>query len=196
MTDYKEIFGYASIVVAAVGYIPYIKDILAHKTKPHAFSWFIWFSTESIAFAVQVVAQGGSGSWVHLVQLILCLLVFALALRYGHPDITRSDWIALSLGLLAILLWLFTKQPLSAVVCLIVIDIMAFAPTFRKSYQFPRQETAVLYTTSAASYALALFALEQYQIVNWLYQAVLVGLNIAFISWLFILRRRRTRIAL
>lgn len=187
----KEIFGYASIVVAVVGYIPYIKDILADKTKPHAFSWLIWFITETIAFAVQVTVHGGSGSWVHLMQLSLCLLIFCLALRYGHPTITRSDWIALSLGIVAIVLWVMTKQPLTAVICLIIIDVMAFAPTFRKSYEFPQQETARLYVCSGLSYACALVALEQYALVNWLYQASLVFLNGSFILWLLLLRRRR-----
>ena len=190
MLPYKEIFGYGAVLIGTIGYIPYIKDILAKRTKPHLFSWLIWFLTEAIAFTVQWFEHGGAGGWVHGMQAGLCLVVVLLAIWYGHRAITRFDWWSLGLAVLGIVLWWWTNQALLAVLLSIVVDVLAFAPTFRKSYRLPQQETARLYVTSGLSYGLALFALGQYAVVNWLYQAVLVGLNFSMVLWLLILRRR------
>jgi len=57
--DYKVILGTVAVVMALYSYVPYIKDIFAGKTKPHAFTWLIWGLLTSIAFFGQMADRGG-----------------------------------------------------------------------------------------------------------------------------------------
>lgn len=38
----KQVLGVIAILLALIAYIPYIRDVLRRKTKPHVYSWFIW----------------------------------------------------------------------------------------------------------------------------------------------------------
>jgi hypothetical protein len=46
----KEIFGAASLILAVVSYVPYVRSIFVANTKPHAFTWLVWGAVMAIAF--------------------------------------------------------------------------------------------------------------------------------------------------
>ncbi|KKU90276.1 MAG: hypothetical protein UY21_C0025G0011 [Microgenomates group bacterium GW2011_GWA1_48_10] len=49
----KNLLGIVATFLVFVGYIPYTRDILKGKTKPHLYSWFLWAFVTWIAFALQ-----------------------------------------------------------------------------------------------------------------------------------------------
>jgi hypothetical protein len=34
--------GVIAVILTFAGYIPYLRDVFAGKTKPHIYSWFLW----------------------------------------------------------------------------------------------------------------------------------------------------------
>ena len=75
MFDYKIALTVLAIVAGFIGYVLYIRNILAGKTKPHAFSWFVWAFIAGIAFAAQVVGKGGHGAFVMGFTALACAAI-------------------------------------------------------------------------------------------------------------------------
>ena len=97
--NYKIFLGALATIIGLIGYFPYYKDVLNHKTKPHAFSWLGWFLLEAIGFVAQVHDHAGAGTWVTFASALLGLGIFILSLKYGEKDIKPLDWIAFAGGI-------------------------------------------------------------------------------------------------
>lgn len=188
--DIKTIVSLIAVALTFIGYVPYIQDTLKGKTKPHIYTWFIWGLVTSIAYGLQVSEGAGVGSWVTLAVAILCFFVFILGLRNGDKDITISDTIFFILSFLALFLWIGVKQPVLSIVLVSAVDMLAFAPTIRKSWNKPYSETLFTYQLNTFRHGLSLFALQEYNIVTWLYPASWVVANALF-SILLVVRRKQ-----
>ena len=186
----KEIIGYAAVVLTFVGYLPYVRDTLNGKTRPHVYSWFLWGFITSVAYALQVSVHAGPGSLVTIAAAVVCLIIALLGVKNGRKDITKSDTVFFIVGMAAIGVWLLVKQPVISVVLLSLVDMLAFIPTIRKSWNKPFSETLITYELNTFRFALALFALNNYGIVATLYPATWILANGLF-SALLILRRRQ-----
>lgn len=188
--DYKLILGIITVVIAFISYIPYFRDIFKGKTKPHAFSWLVWSVLTGIGFVGQVADNGGAGTWVTGVSALICIIVFFLALFKGEKEITRTDWLSLFGAGIAILLWIVVDQPIISIILITLIDALGFAPTFRKSFHKPQEETVITYTFSAIKFFIALFALDTFSILTVLYPASLVVMNGLFVIMIIIRKRQ------
>src|SRR4051812_33924000 len=103
--------------IAIYSYIPYVRNILGGKTKPHVFSWFIWSLLTGIGFFAQLSDNGGPGAWVSGLTATVCFGIFVLAaLRKGEKEIVTLDWLCLFGAFIALGLWAVTDTPLFSVV--------------------------------------------------------------------------------
>ena len=186
----KDIIGTVAVVLTFVGYIPYIVDTIKGKTKPHIYTWFIWGLVTAIAFGLQIADQAGAGAYTTLAAAIVCFTIFLFGLRQGNKDITSSDSVFFLLSLLALVLWLFAKQPVLSVILVSVIDMLGFVPTVRKSWHKPHEETLISYLTNTFRFGLALFALERYTLVTMLYPVTWIIANGLFSVFLIVRRGR------
>lgn len=78
--DFKVTVALVSIAMTIFGYFFYFRDIFAHKTKPHAFSWLVWAVLTGIAFFGQLSGDAGPGAWVTATTAVISFVIFALAL--------------------------------------------------------------------------------------------------------------------
>lgn len=186
----KTALGIIATIMALISYVPYIRNMLSGKTKPHAFSWLVWGVLTAIAFVGQVSDGAGPGAWVTGFTACVSFFIFVTALRTGEKDITKSDWLSLVGAGVAMLLWWATSDPLIAVILITVIDALGFFPTFRKSYHKPYQETAITFAISALKFVIAIIALENLTPTTWLYPASLVVMNGIFVVMLLIRRKQ------
>lgn len=186
----KTALGILATLMAFFSYIPYIRNMLSGKTKPHAFSWLVWGALTAIAFVGQVSDNAGPGAWVTGFTAMVSFFIFITALRTGEKDISKSDWFSLAGAGLAMLLWWATSNPLTAVILITLIDALGFYPTFRKSYHKPHQETAITFAISGLKFIVAIIALENLTLVTWLYPASLVLMNGIFVIMLLIRRKQ------
>ncbi len=177
------------MLIAVISYIPYYKDLFANKTRPHAFSWFVWSVITVIIFLAQLAEGGGIGSFVTGVSAVLCTTVFLFALIKGDRKFVLFDWIALGIAFIGIILWRTTKDPTLAVVLVTVADGFGFLPTIRKAYYKPYEETLSLYVLTTAKWIFGFFGLESLSVATWFFPLYLFFANLFFVILLIVRRR-------
>ena len=180
----KDVFGLLSLTLSVVSYVPYVRSIFVANTKPHAFTWLVWGAVMAIAFVAQMLDKAGAGVWATGLSAAFCLGIGIVALFRGEKNITRGDWIAFVVTLLAIPLWVVTSDPLWSVLLVTAIDAIAYYPTFRKSYVKPDEELAFKYVLTVIRYVFSLLALERYTVVTCVYQLVSIVMEMAIVVML------------
>lgn len=190
MQDVKTVISIIAVLLTFVGYFPYIRDTLKGKTIPHVYTWFIWGLVTTIAFALQVRAGAGVGSWMTLAVVIMMFSIFILGMFKGEKDITRADTFFFTLAFIALFLWLVAKQPILSIILVSSVDMLGFIPTIRKSWNKPYSETLFSYELNAFRHGLSILALQQYSIVTWLYPVSWTFANTLF-SLMLIIRRKQ-----
>lgn len=189
----KELLAVGATLLIIVAYTPYVKDTIAGKTRPHLYSWLISGLITFIVFGVQLNNGAGWGALPTFAAATAGLVVFLLSLNGKRAPITKSDSFFFAMALIATALWLIAHQPLTSVVIISLIEILAFAPTYRKSWQRPDQETLSAYLVNTLRFTLATISLQNYSLVTVLYpltEALADGLFSLFL----ILRRRSLKI--
>ncbi len=157
----REAFGIAAGLTHILSSFPYIRDILARKTKPHRGSFLIWLVLDLIALFSQL-AKGATWSLtLPGVDAIGVGLIFILSIRYGVGGLNRLDVTGLALAGLGLVLWYFTKQPLTALLIIIAVDGIGLVMTFLKTYDAPYSETLSSWAIVALGGILAAFAVGQ-----------------------------------
>lgn len=188
----KQVIGAIAVILTFLAYIPYYRDILKRKTRPHIYSWSLWGLLTILLVALQIKGGAGPATWVTAAAGILCLGVVFLSFRSGRRDITKSDTIVAILSLLAIGFWLIADQPTISITLVILADMLAFIPTVRKSYAHPYSETLSLYVTNALRFCLALFAVDHYTYLSssWIVAWILGN---TLLSIILIVRRTQVK---
>lgn len=93
--DSKLLFGIVAGLVGISAFLPYLRDVLHKKTRPHTFTWFIWFLTQGSATTILWKSGGGFGVVYLMLALSFVVLILILSLFDGDFDITKSDWLVL-----------------------------------------------------------------------------------------------------
>lgn len=188
--EIKLIFGVASVVLAIVCFLPYVRDIVRKKTEPHMYSWLIWTILQIVGVAAQIKDGAGYGAWALSVGAFFCFVIFLLSFRYGTKNISKFDLACLIAALCAIGVYIFLKNPVWATIVVSVIDFVGFLPTFRKGFQEPFSETASTFVMSAVANVLSIVALQNYSVTTVLYIGSLFFTNSSFAT-MVLLRRRQ-----
>jgi hypothetical protein len=185
------VLGTTVVVITLISFVPYLRDVARHRTKPHVFSWLGWTALTTVAFLAQVTEGAGPGSWTTGVSALLMSIVFLTALRRGETEITKTDWLSLVGSGTAAALWAVTSDPTGSVILLVTIYACTFVPTFRKSYLRPHEETLSLYIISSLKMVPAIAAIEHIRLTTVLYPAAVFVANGAFV--LMTIKRRRAQ---
>jgi hypothetical protein len=114
--------------------------------------------------------------------------IAGLAFSRGEKRITLFDWICFGGALIGIALWRLTSDPLWAVVIVTIADLLAFAPTFRKAFLRPNEETATLYFMSVLKYGISLFALTAFNLTTAFFPVAITVANAAIVLMLLVRR--------
>jgi len=154
----QELFAGLAILVSVIRYGTYLWSIYKRETRPHVFSYFNWGLVVGIGAAAQFAVGGGISVLPLVVVSVTCLFIAGLSLFVGEKNITRGDWIAFIGALMAIPLWQLTDDPMIAFITIIVIDILSYYPTFRKSWSDPWGEPPHSAFWAGFRYFLILFA--------------------------------------
>jgi hypothetical protein len=164
--DIKIIFAIVGTVISVVAFLPYIRDVLKGRTKPHMYTWFIWVIVQGIATAGILYGGGKWGALELSIGTVLVAWVFILSLKFGTKNITKIDTISLLVALGTVLIWLLLKNAILAVVLVTVIDIIGYVPTIRKTYHDPWSETLSTWTSFTIGNLFSVFALKEYNLLT------------------------------
>jgi hypothetical protein len=187
--DIKQALTIVAVSMMVIGYIPYTRDTITGKTKPHVFSWFIGVVVTFIAFGLQVADGAGPGRYVTLSASVIGTIILLFALQNKQKDITKSDYYCLVLAIISMILWLAADAPILSMVFVVATEVFSFVPTIRKSWHAPYSETLSSYIINFICFIIAIFALGKFTFVAIGYPLTWLLLNGGFA--LMLLYRRR-----
>jgi len=188
--DFKIIFAILSSVIGIIAFLPYLYDIFKGKTRPHAYTWLLWAITQTIAFAGIVHGGGGIGALGLGIGTVLVISVFIISLRFGTRNITFSDKVFLVSGILALLVWLILDSPIAAVILVSAIDLIGYAPSFRKSFNNPWSETTKTWFIFVVANIFAILAMQNYNLLTLLYIVTISTANFSLAVFCLIRRKQ------
>jgi hypothetical protein len=173
MFEFKAVFSVLAIALTFVSYVPYVLSVIKKQTKPHIYSWLVWVLDAFIIFALQITHGAGTGAFVTLASGVMCLTVLILTIYKGvKSEIKLTDTIFLILACVALVIWLFAKQPLVSALLIMSVDLLGFVPTVCKSWIKPFSETPSFYALNTLRFGLALLALRDYSMITMIYPVV------------------------
>lgn len=178
-------------IFAFVGNLPYLKSVYKGHIEPHAYTWLVWSLVSCITFFGQVAKGAGIGAIPTGVSEMFTIIIFFFSLKNGFKHVKRVDTVFLIICLLGLIPWYMTKDPTLSVIIAVSIDLIAFVPTLRKTWNFPRSENSILYIMNVSRHALSLFALDAYNIATTLHSIAMIVTN--SLMTFFILRKRSTK---
>jgi hypothetical protein len=180
----KHTFGYISVFIVLVTYLPYFYSIVKGKTRPHLFSWLNWTLLTGISGVAGDLANAGAGAWSTELDAVFCFFTVFFCLSHGEKKITKSDWLVLFLASAVLPFWFLTDSLLVAVSCTSFINLLGYYSTFRKSYYKPGQEMVFSYCCCIVQGGLMMLATEAYSWTTLIYPVSSTIVNVALISML------------
>ncbi len=149
-------------IVDLFGTYIYIRDILHGRTRPNLVSWVLWAVAPMIASAA---AFSAGIRWAILPTFMVgfvpvLVIIVALIKRKAVWRPTRFDYICGGLSIMALVLWIITKEPNLAIIFSILSDGLAALPTIRKSWLFPHTESGIAYLAGLFNMLTTIAALQ------------------------------------
>jgi len=188
----KETVAIIAAVLAFIGNISYLKDVIKKNVHPHPYTWFIWSIVSMTTFFGGLAKGAGIGALPTGISEGFTIIIFLFSLQYlfrrevGH--IRTMDHYFLAICVIGLIPWALTKDPTWSVVIVVLIDIVAFIPTLRKTWSHPKTERPLLYEMNVARHALTLFSLGAYNIATTFHSIAMIVTNT--VMTIFIRRRK------
>jgi hypothetical protein len=173
---------YFSLVITAVGTIPYIIDILKRKTKPRIVSWGVWCVITAIAAFASFSDHQYPAGFLMLAATIQTIFVVVLGYRNGDKTFETLDIVCLVGAALGLLAWWLSGSPALAVIITVAIDFIGAIPSIVHSWKRPYEETWVAFFCSGLGGIATVLAAQDWTITSVLYPLYIVVANIVFVA--------------
>jgi hypothetical protein len=177
-------------IVAIVSVVPYVLDILRHKTRPNIVSWFTWTILTGIATAAAFAAHEPRTAILTLASTLCTGLVVVLGLRFGIAKFSLLDILCQIGAVVGLALWLIFNSPTIGIVVPVTIDFIAVLPTLHHAWLKPYEETWQTFFMATAAPVFTLVSLTTYTTASLLYPAYLLIANISITATILASRRR------
>ena len=179
MQNYLQYLVFLGAIVQLIGIFSYIKDTLKGKTKPNKITWLMW----SIAPMIATVAALSSGVGISILPVFMSgfgpFLVFisSLANKNSYWKLQKFDYFCGAFSILALILWIITKNPNIAILFSILSDASAAAPTIIKAWKHPETESINAYTTGLFNIFTGFFAIQTWNFSSLAFSVYLIISN-------------------
>jgi len=176
---YLEYLVFLGAAVQLLGIVSYIKGTLKGKTKPNKVTWLMWSIAPIIATFAAI--SGGVG-WAVLPVFMAGfgpLLVFIVSFvnKKSYWKLEKFDYACGFLSVLALILWVVTKQPDIAILFSIASDGAAAIPTLIKAWKQPQTESVGAYATGIFSVLTSFAAIKIWNFSSLAFPIYLIIVN-------------------
>ena len=183
------VLGVLAGVVGVMDTIPYIRDTVWGRTRPHRGTWLIW---GALAIVVCLSQRADGASWsliMAAVQAALTGIIFLLSIRRGEGGLGTTDLIMVAIAGAGVVGWIVADQPIIATACVVAADLVGAAMMTPKAYRDPDSETFATFACGSLGGARAAGAVAAADLSLLLYPAYYCLANLA-IAVLIVHRRR------
>jgi hypothetical protein len=165
------VLGVLAGIISILDAVPYIRDVMRGRTRPHRGTWLIWSSLALVALASQL-ADGAEWSVVMVaVQALATGVIFAFSIRRGEGGLSPVDITLITIAALGVMGWLVFSEPVVATACVVAADTLGVAMMLPKTWRDPASETLVTYVLASAAGLLSTFAVGAIEASLLLYPA-------------------------
>lgn len=172
-----QTFGLIAGILAAVSHLPYFVDIIKGTTKPERASWLIWSVLGSIAFFSQLAKGATDSLWLNGGDTLGVVITFVLAIKFGVGGLVKRDIASLIFATFGLVLWFLTKEPLAALIIVILVDFAGAILTVIKSYEDPGSETLATWIICSIAGVFAVLSIGEFNLVLILYPLYICLIN-------------------
>jgi len=143
-------------VCTAVAYLDYNQAILSGQTKPNGATWAIWSSICLISTFSYFASSGDFWKTIlPFANIVLCIGTLILSLVRGRfRKLDPTDWIALTIGIIAAIVCKITNPTYGNVLVQAAI-IIGFWPTWRGLWKDPSCEKSRPWWIWTVAYGIA-----------------------------------------
>ena len=193
--NWHLLIGIAAAVVHLYAIVPYVKDVLRKDgVRPNVVSFALWTLLQLVAIGIMVTSSDGF-SWALFVLVASTFgtsFVVVLCLRgYGDDKFGLTEKLCLAIALVAIGLYVVTKDAVLAIGFNIVADLVAAWPTIAKTFRDPRSEAWFPWFLVSLAAALGTLSSEIRDVENLAFPIYLVLVNGLIASLAFAGRGKR-----
>lgn len=167
-------------------YTVYMRSVLKWNTKPHLYTWLLWWTLATIVTIIQITHNAGWSVLISGLMAFCNLSIAAISLKYGDTFLTSRDKYLLAFAIVTIILWQVTSNDLMAIILVCLIDGIAFYFTFKKSYHKPDEEKLSAYILWTAELACFFLAVQNPNLTTLLYPiflTIMEGTFVFFLLW-------------
>ncbi len=181
---------FVGILISVITHSAYIKDTLRGKTKPNKVSWLMWTLAPLVAGGPAI----SSGAWwvafPTLGEGFVSLVVFIASFLNPHAywKLKAVDYFCGALSIIALVMWLFAQEPITAIIFAIASDAFSTIPTILKSWKNPESETGIAYAGALITALTSFAGIQAWIFAEYAFPAFLVIGNSALV---FAIYRRR-----
>lgn len=166
-TSAHDLIGIIGALIFTAPTVSYIASILQNKTRPSAASWLGWTALMSIVSAAQL-AKGATISVLIPVMSAfsdgIVFIVMLFVLKRFH--FSYLDYACFLGGAIAISAWVFTKEPLNALLLSLTADLIVAVPTIVKTLADPSSEAPLPWLLFAVGALISGAASTSYDVAN------------------------------
>ncbi len=182
-----EYLAYLAILFSLIGTSFYIRDIFRGKTKPNAVSWVIWMIAPFVGVFLELKAGAGlSVIPVAMAGFIpVLVIVAAIIKRNAVWRITNFDIFCGILSVIALVLYVLTRNTAISISFAIASDFLAGVPTLVKSWRFPETETAGAYIPGIVNNTIALFVIRHWTYSIYSFSIYFIVENLAILFCIY-----------
>lgn len=179
----------ASSGLLVISVIPYLIDIVKKQTKPRVVSWFNWGILGAIAGAAALSDHQLPAAVLSFASVVEVMLVVVLGLYYGDRKFQKVDVFCQIGAAIGLALWFALDSPLTAIIIITVVDLLAAIPTYIHIWRAPHEETLLAFILCATASALTLGTITSLALTGLIYPIYLLLANV-LMAGLIMLRRK------
>ena len=178
-----EKFIFIGIVVNLFLSLWYVKTIIYGNTKPNIISWFVWMLAPFVGTFLALKAGAGfSASGIFMAGFgPLLVIIVSLWRKNAYWKITKLDIICGILALVALILYILTRNLGISILFAIISDGLAAIPTLVKSWKFPETESSSTYVGGIVNNILSLLIIKNWVFSIYSFNIYFVVINIAIV---------------
>lgn len=156
MDPLSTTLGIVSAVIQASAYGFYWREVWKGRLCPNKAAWFLWGALAILSSSSYCVA---SGDWVKslliIVNSVMCILTVVITWRLGRFEpLTLYAKIALAIGLLTALVWLYFREAAYAQFFMQGAILVGFYENYKMAWVKPEKELAIAWLIWSGAYAI------------------------------------------